>query len=190
MKKELAHDERLLCLASEIKRLPHLEPPPDLLSSVMKTLRARNLSWWRRAIQWTLQPRSFTLSPLQAFPVAAMLLAALILPFQYSAAPLCPAPEKIENLIPISLSLKMTGAKSVSVIGSFNDWRPHVNEMQFDSEKNMWTLVVSLPEGRHAYAFVVDDGEILPDPRAVVYEEDGFGSRNAVLIVEDNEKTI
>jgi hypothetical protein len=189
MKEELVHDERLLCLTSEIKRLPRQEPPSDLLPSVMKAIRTRKPSRWRRAIQWARRPRSFTLSPLQAFPIAVVLVAAVILPLYYTGDPLCPAPEKVEHMIPIALSIQMTGARSVSVIGSFNDWRPHVHEMQFDPEKNMWTVVVPLPVGRHAYAFLVDDGEILPDPGAVVYEEDGFGSRNAVLIVENNETT-
>lgn len=71
----------------------------------------------------------------------------------------------------------------MSVIGSFNQWQGRGYEMHRDATAPVWTMTLWLPPGRHEYAFLVDGKEILTDPQALLYQEDGFGSRNAVLIV-------
>lgn len=48
---------------------------------------------------------------------------------------------------------------------------------------------MELPMGRHEYAFLIDGERIVPDPGALLYHEDGFGNRNAVLILGGNGET-
>ncbi len=59
--------------------------------------------------------------------------------------------------------------------------------MRWDDERNRWVLKVRLPMGRHEYAFLVNGEKVVPDPEAVLYEEDGFGQRNAVLLLGIDE---
>ena len=97
-----------------------------------------------------------------------------------------------QTAVPVVFSLRLPGARSVAVIGTFNEWHPQGYEMQaLRNGDQTWTLMLPLPNGRYEYAFLVDGKEIIPDPRAPFYQDDGFGNRNAVLIVgNDNEKAI
>ena len=46
-----------------------------------------------------------------------------------------------------------------------------------------WTVTIPLEPGRYEYQFVVDGEQWIADPFAVEQNDDGFGSRNAVLDV-------
>ena len=85
--------------------------------------------------------------------------------------------------VPVVFNLSLPDARSVSVIGTFNQWKAKGYEMQWDNERKGWSLTLTLPMGRHEYSFLVDGQMILPDPRALLSQEDGFGNRNAVLIL-------
>jgi 1,4-alpha-glucan branching enzyme len=85
--------------------------------------------------------------------------------------------------IPVVFHLEISGARSIAVIGTFNRWRGEGYEMHWDGQTGRWVLAASLPAGRHEYAFLVDGRLIVPDPGASLYQEDGFGNRNAVLIL-------
>ena len=43
---------------------------------------------------------------------------------------------------------------------------------------------MELEKGRHAYAFLVDGKRLVSDPAALLGEEDGFGNRNSILVIE------
>jgi hypothetical protein len=47
-----------------------------------------------------------------------------------------------------------------------------------------WTLTVFLAPGRYHYAFLIDGRRWQPDPGALLFEDNGFGGENSVLIVE------
>jgi anti-sigma factor RsiW len=71
------------------------------------------------------------------------------------------------------------GVRSVSVAGSFNDWNP--GEVQLRPEGGAWTGVLILPRDTYDYMFIENGDSWVPDPRASVTRDDGFGGRNAVL---------
>ena len=48
-------------------------------------------------------------------------------------------------------------------------------------------LVVALPPGEHAFMYVVDGAAWLSPPAAEDYVDDGFGSRNGVVVVRPTE---
>jgi hypothetical protein len=54
--------------------------------------------------------------------------------------------------------------------------------MQREGDK--WILLLSLPRGRYSYVFVLDGTARQADPGAVLDEDNGFGGKNSVLIVE------
>ena len=75
-------------------------------------------------------------------------------------------------------------AKSVDVIGSFNNWRPGSRAMKFDRETGVWSLDLSEPRPGDEYAYLIDGHLERRDPRArkispsggksVVYDTEAF----------------
>jgi len=55
-------------------------------------------------------------------------------------------------------------AKSVSLVGDFNDWQPVAHPMQRMPD-GCWTARLELRHGSHRYLFLVDGKPVL-DPRA------------------------
>jgi 1,4-alpha-glucan branching enzyme len=99
-------------------------------------------------------------------------------------------PSQVDPRIPVVFNLNIPEAHGVSVVGTFNGWKPRGYEMQFNPEKKSWSLTIRLPEGRYEYAFLVDGQRILPDPEASLYQDDGFGSESSVMILRaKDEKT-
>jgi hypothetical protein len=185
--------EDLLRISRQIRQLPYLDPPEILVPSVLKAIRQKRLPWWYRMIRWARSPQSFSFTPLQAASLAAILI--LI----SSAGALYLSRNEHRNAfqsrapgeMPITLTLNMPDARSVSVVGTFNAWDEKGYEMKKDQRIGAWTLVLHLPAGHYEYAFMLDGKEIIPDPRADFYEDDGFGNQNAVLIVGNHhDRTI
>ncbi|MBW2091523.1 MAG: isoamylase early set domain-containing protein [Deltaproteobacteria bacterium] len=86
-------------------------------------------------------------------------------------------PEKIEVIF------TYTGLhKSVCLCGDFNDWSTESH--CFKKQGGVWTIRVLLPPGRYRYAFLLDGEKWTPDPKALFQEDDGFGMKNSILIVE------
>jgi 1,4-alpha-glucan branching enzyme len=92
--------------------------------------------------------------------------------------PIKPAPPKSNR---ISLELVNPSAKSVSVAGSFNDWKPESAPLK-PLGNGRWIGDLAVKPGRHEYLFVVD-GQWLPDPKASETVENPYGGKNSVLIV-------
>ena len=74
----------------------------------------------------------------------------------------------------------MSQAKSVSVAGTFNDWKPEKAPLKKNGEA--WKRTIALPRGRYEYRFVVD-GQWVTDPSAKESVPNPFGSANSVLNV-------
>jgi hypothetical protein len=47
-----------------------------------------------------------------------------------------------------------------------------------------WQIGLYLFPGRYTYGFILDGARWIPDPNAPFQEDDGFGRRNSVLIVD------
>jgi 1,4-alpha-glucan branching enzyme len=73
-------------------------------------------------------------------------------------------------------------AESVCLRGDFNGWSAGADCLERSGDK--WTIRLALSPGRYKYAFVLDGRRWMPDPNAFLYEDDGFGTKNSVLIVE------
>ena|SRR5665213_26912 len=66
---------------------------------------------------------------------------------------------------PVKFYFTAPEAKSVCLIGDFNDWNPTANPMQRHWD-GCWFIVVELKHGHHQYQFLVDDAPAL-DPKAM-----------------------
>ena len=78
--------------------------------------------------------------------------------------------------------LEHAAAKSVSVAGDFNDWSPSAHPLTRNGA-GRWSVVVALLAGEHKFMFVIDGEQWMVPPLAEDYVDDGFGSRNGVVIV-------
>jgi hypothetical protein len=72
--------------------------------------------------------------------------------------------------------------QTVCLSGDFNDWSPNMHCLARNGDR--WTIRLFLSPGRYEYAFVLDGNRWSPDPHAIFYKNDGFGTKNSVLIVE------
>jgi hypothetical protein len=188
-----AESDSLRRISREIAEMPYLDPPRNLLPSVMDAIAHKQFPWWYRTVRWARSPRSFTFSPFQVATLSSLLvlvsfLSAFVL---LRSEPRSLSGPGLQGKAPVTLTLNMPEARSVSVVGTFNDWHEKGYEMKRDGTGSTWHLVLQLPAGRYEYAYVLDGQKIVPDPQAEFFADDGFGNQNAVLIVGNhNDKAI
>jgi 1,4-alpha-glucan branching enzyme len=72
-------------------------------------------------------------------------------------------------------------AKSVSVVGDFNQWNPASHVMKQMPDKS-WLLNIELKHGHHRYAFLVD-GVLTLDPKAQGITRNDKGERVSLVPV-------
>ena len=74
-------------------------------------------------------------------------------------------------------------AKSVSLVGDFNDWNAAAAPLTPTRTGGVWTISVPLQPGRYTYNFVVDGTTVLADPAAPPAPADDFGTPASVVTV-------
>ncbi len=171
-------------VATQMLKAP---PPVSVASRVMAEIRqgpppvldeglARRLLHW-----WLGRPRAVTvrLRPVWTLALAAGLATVLFL--QWPTGIQTPGvAQGIANFVG-----HFPGARSVEVVGSFNDWSRGVLHLNDDDGDGIWHGEAVLPAGPHEYMFVVDGERWVPDPLAGRYVDDGFGAgqQNSLVIV-------
>lgn len=82
---------------------------------------------------------------------------------------------------PINFICLAPDAKSVSLVGDFNDWDTNAHPMKrhFDGS---WQLQVTLGHGHHHYAFMVDE-KLTMDPRATGTARTETGQKVSLIAV-------
>lgn len=130
--------------------------------------------------RWLVTPHSLVLRmrPAWSLGLAAAILLLAVLPTP-QLGPAVGAEEGIAQFV-----ARFPGARSVAVVGSFNDWRPGSIPLEDRDHDGVWRAAVVLPTGTHEYMLVVDGERWVPDPLAGRYVEDDFGRENSVLIVQ------
>lgn len=86
--------------------------------------------------------------------------------------------------VAVQLVFDAPDARSVSVVGDFNDWQPTATPMRRLEAGQPWSALVLIPPGRHAYALLVDGTRWVADPRAPRARDDDFGKPQSVLFVQ------
>ena len=82
----------------------------------------------------------------------------------------------------VRFALMRPEARSVALAGSFNQWSTASHPMARQNSRGVWSAVVPLPPGEHLFMYVVDGTEWV-SPLAEEYMDDGFGSKNGVVVV-------
>jgi len=79
----------------------------------------------------------------------------------------------------VTLRVRAPNEQSMSVAGSFNGWTP----VAMHQSEGTWALTVHLEPGSYAFAFRRADGTWFVPDDAPGIVDDGFGQRNATLVV-------
>jgi hypothetical protein len=177
--------DRLIAAAHLISATPKLSVAARVMAEIRQTAPVHYDGTVRRAVRWLGRPRAVTLRlrPVWTLALAAGLTAILLLP----SGPDGPQPGVAEGVA--NFVGHFPGARSVEVVGSFNDWRRGVLHLNDDDGDGVWHGAAVLPAGQHEYMFVVDGERWVPDPLAGRYVDDGFGAgqQNSLLIVRPAE---
>lgn len=152
---------------------------------------------WR----WLVEPKTVRISPLFGLAMAAGFAAIMVLGTRRGGDdvvqyPFGPPPSS--DARPIGNPQPGTGstqqythfvfvaptAKSVALVGDFNDWKVNETPLQpVQNKQGVWSVSVPLPPGRYTYTFVVDGNTWVADPSAPPALEDDFGTPKSVVTV-------
>src|SRR5512139_4075300 len=80
---EQEQTEELLVLARMLREMPDRDPPKDLAEVVLRSLKPKRISPWRRLYLWAATPRSISVAPLKLLPAGAAISIALSLTIHF-----------------------------------------------------------------------------------------------------------
>jgi hypothetical protein len=188
-------------IADELKRPVRFDSSFE--SRVMSALDASSplLRQGRTSTPWLLRPRTFYVSPLAGLAVAAGIVAVIAMSVLRTIpnSELAAVSSKADTsfvlptasvFVPVSAAPALyaapftyidRNARSVAVVGSFNDWDPTKGVLSQSSD-SVWSGNIMLAPGRYEYQLVVD-GKWIADPSAQQRSESEFGTANSVLMV-------
>jgi hypothetical protein len=169
-------------LALGAARLPRPVVPAGFVSNVMNRIPDRQPTtadrpslwhrlWAPRSLQWNLGSA--------ALACAALLVVGGVAARVLTARPVIAPPP---STVLVRLVIVKPDATTVQAAGDFNGWDPTRTPLE-EISSGAWAVTLPLEPGRYEYMFVVDGQEWIADPFAVEQNDDGFGSRNAVLDV-------
>ncbi len=86
------------------------------------------------------------------------------------------------DTVTVRFSLVAPEARSVSIVGDFNDWAPGLHVLAEPDSDGVWWIEIPLLKGdTYTYNFLIDDEVWIPDPRAERTIRDPFGTKKSVL---------
>jgi hypothetical protein len=154
-------------------------PVRSLESRVMAEIHRPAPSLARRVSAWLATPHAITFRVRPVWSLAfAAAAAVLTLFYARDVGPQLGEHEGIAQFVG-----RFPDARSVHVVGTFNDWRPGTIALQDLDNDGVWTATVVLPAGTYEYMFVVDGERWVPDHLADRLVADDFGRENSVVIV-------
>ena len=157
---------------------------PDFESRLMARARAAvarreatrpGRGWWRTG-------RVYVASPLATLAMAAgiaIVAAMATIATTRGSASIASRPDTVEF---VRFVLVDSTARSVSIVGDFNEWRPDRTPLVAAPKPGVWSVSLPLSPGRHEYAFIVDGKRWVVDP-ASLPSSDEFGTESSVLLV-------
>jgi len=86
--------------------------------------------------------------------------------------------------IPVQFVLVAPEARSVAVVGDFNNWGLNDTALVAENHNGVWSVSASVHTGVHRYAFLVNGKEWVADPTAPRAADDDFGQPSSALVVE------
>ena len=173
-----------------IKSLPEVSASPDFTEKLMSKISQIKEKERERIIPaWQISLKNLWSTPRYRYSLVSILTLAVfcVFTFVFLFHPSL-LPGQRETLAQVEVTFTISGieAKSIAVAGDFNGWNTSANQLEDPDGDGIWTGKMYLKPGRYEYMLVVDDGKWVTDPNAKVYADDGFGSKNAVLFINNN----
>lgn len=82
----------------------------------------------------------------------------------------------------VRLQLEAPQAKSVAVVGDWNEWDPEAHRLSDANNDGIWEIDIEVtPNQEYRYQFLLDGESWMPDPSSPIIVDDGFGGENSVL---------
>lgn len=106
--------------------------------------------------------------------VASALAAAIFLLFLFM-------PSRVSKCSPYRFVIYRPDARKVEITGSFNNWTRI--PMRRAGARGYWEIILDLPKGEHRFTYVLEGHQKFPDPTMPSQEEDDFGGKNSILVV-------
>lgn len=150
---------------------------------------ADKITSWLEAF---ITPRAFQLRPVFALSLLLIVILSPAIPFyfmqtgnqiaqtQNEVNAVQTVSEK-QNQVWVRFIYVDDSAESISIAGDFNDWDPIALTKQEVEGQHVWTGFLTIPRGEHKYMFVVNGEKWVTDPLADMYQDDGFGNKNAII---------
>ena len=182
LKKE--HDALVSALRM-VSKSPRKSAPPAFTRDVMKRLPRRPVPYVVRLRDFLLRGRVLRWNMATALALSAVLvLTSVIITNQYRgpADVALVRPAQQEAAVTVRLNFYAPQAKQVAVAGDFNKWQVNAHVMDRQAG-GVWSVEITLKPGVYSYMFVVDGKAWITDPEAESFQDDGFGSKNAVMRV-------
>src|SRR5258708_11156322 len=133
---------------------------PNLEARVMTAIRGPMPSRRRRLVRWLVTPRALTF---RVRPVWSLALAAVVaLLTLFPAGREGPYIGEHEGIV--QFVGRFPGARSVHVVGTFNDWRAESLALEEVDHDGVWRATAVPPTGTSASTFGVDGGRWGPHP--------------------------
>lgn len=190
-------DELIERVARSLKPLPPKDARATAhILAVVRDRRARAPRRWTLVLEWVRRP-AFSVASAGLLAAAALAIgfvtsraltslndSAPLAASRTVNAPLIAAANTAGEVraVPVPLTFEAPGAKSVSIVGDFNDWNGKASPLTRFGSNGPWTVTVNVTPGRHLYAFMVD-GTLVVDPRAPTTRDLDYGGDASVLMV-------
>ena len=150
-------------------------------------VRVRRLHAERRSRGWMAIASRMTHRPGWAAALAASVVAVVTLGVMRGRPHELPAAGPV-TLEPVQFVLVAPTARSVAVVGDFNDWGLNDSALVATNHEGVWSVTAPVPAGMHRYAFVVNGEQWVADPSAPRSAGDDFGRPSSALVVEDSTR--
>jgi len=178
----------LSSIVQMVESLPEVSTPPDFTENLMTKISREEIeiqSTWLDHLkkQVTIPQFSFRFAGAAAITAIFVFLA---FTFLFNPSSLPGQKEAIAQQVEVTFTISGIKANQIAVAGDFNSWNTSANQLEDPDGDGIWTGKMQLEPGRYEYMLVVDDGKWVTDPNAKVYANDGFGSKNAVLFINNN----
>jgi anti-sigma-K factor RskA len=158
------------------------EAPAGFTAAVMQRLPEQAPSRGERIRAFLFGDRVLRWNMATAMALIALVTAALLLT-QRPEQGRRTTPAEAEGSVTVRLSFYAPQARQVAVAGDFNKWTVG-SDLMDRRNGGLWTIDLTLRPGRYSYMFVLDGTTWVADPGAESFQDDGFGSRNAVMRIK------
>ncbi len=150
-------------------------------------VRVRRLHAERRSRGWVAVASRVTHRPGWAAALAASVVAVVTLGL-IKSRPDSARDSGGVGMAPVQFVLVAPNARSVAVVGDFNNWGLNDSALVATNHQGVWSVTAPVPAGVHRYAFLVNGKQWVADPSAPRSTDDDFGMPSSALVVEDSTR--